>query len=167
MGAPHIEQLPQGVEMLVHPNRDRPSVQRRFSANMKSPAGRDSLDELCQAALWRACVDGGVDPCGPCPARSVAAGVRNRCPTPSAPPPRRRADPQRRRRPARPCTWVRGQPLAAAPPLRGSRSPEILRGSRTKVRCRAISGRSRVTVKKKRSAATEPLMLGARTPVCV
>ena len=27
---------------------------------MKSPAGRDSLDELCQAALWRACVDGGV-----------------------------------------------------------------------------------------------------------
>jgi hypothetical protein len=28
-------------------------------------------------------------------------------------------------------------------------------------------GWSRVTVKKKRSAATEPLMLGARTPVCV
>jgi len=30
--------------------------------------------------------------------------------------------------------------------------------SRTNVRCRAISGRSSVTVKKKRSAATEPLM---------
>src|ERR1700726_1926148 len=43
----------------------------------------------------------------------------------------------------------------------------ILRGSRTKVRCLAISGRSSVTVKKKRSAATEPLMLGARTPACV
>src|SRR3989475_3154549 len=49
----------------------------------------------------------------------------------------------------------------------GLKTTGILRGSRTKVRCRAISGRSRVTVKKKRSAATEPLMLGARTPVCV
>src|ERR1700726_1680715 len=43
----------------------------------------------------------------------------------------------------------------------------ILRGSRTNVRCLVISGRSSVTVKKKRSAATEPLMLGARTPACV
>ena len=43
----------------------------------------------------------------------------------------------------------------------------IFRGSRTKVRCRAISGRSSVTVKKKRSAATEPLMLGGWTPVRV
>jgi hypothetical protein len=33
--------------------------------------------------------------------------------------------------------------------------------------CRAISGRSSVTVKKKRNAATEPLMLGGRTPICV
>ena len=43
----------------------------------------------------------------------------------------------------------------------------ILRGSRTNVRWRAISGRSSVTVKKKRSATTEPLMLGARAPVWV
>ena len=43
----------------------------------------------------------------------------------------------------------------------------ILRGSRTNVRCRAISGRSSVTVKKKRSAATEPLMPDAPTPVCI
>src|SRR4030081_3299399 len=43
----------------------------------------------------------------------------------------------------------------------------ILRGSRTNVRCRAISGRSSVTVKKKRSAAPEPLMPDAPTPVCV
>jgi hypothetical protein len=42
-----------------------------------------------------------------------------------------------------------------------------LRGSRTNVRCRAISGRSSVTVKKKRKAATEPLMVGGRTPVSV
>jgi hypothetical protein len=39
--------------------------------------------------------------------------------------------------------------------------------ARPLVRSRAISGRSSVTVKKKRSAATEPLMLGARTPICV
>jgi hypothetical protein len=35
------------------------------------------------------------------------------------------------------------------------------------LRQRQISGRSSVTVKKKRSAETELLMLGARTPVCV
>jgi hypothetical protein len=49
----------------------------------------------------------------------------------------------------------------------GLKTAGILRGSRTNVRWRAISGRSSVTVKKKRSAATEPLMLGACTPVCV
>ena len=43
----------------------------------------------------------------------------------------------------------------------------ILRGSRTKVRWRPISGRSRVTVKKKRNPATELLMVGGRTPVCL
>jgi hypothetical protein len=75
--------------------------------------------------------------------------------------------------------WVchRGAVLAVTGPPRaasnnratssGLRTVGIVRGSRTKVRCRAISGRSGVTVKKKRSAATDPLMLGARTPVCV
>ena len=40
------------------------------------------------------------------------------------------------------------------------------RGSRTMVSRRARSGRSSVTVKKKRKAATALLMLGGRTPVC-
>jgi hypothetical protein len=39
-----------------------------------------------------------------------------------------------------------------------------LRGSRTNVRCRAISARPTVTLKKNRSAATEQLMVGGRTP---
>jgi hypothetical protein len=41
------------------------------------------------------------------------------------------------------------------------------RGSRTMVSRRARSGRSSVTAKKKRSAATALLMLGGCTPVCV
>jgi hypothetical protein len=41
------------------------------------------------------------------------------------------------------------------------------RGSRTIVSRRARSGRSSVTVKKKRRAATAPLMLGGCMPVCV
>jgi len=44
----------------------------------------------------------------------------------------------------------------------GLKTTGILRGSRTKVRYRAISGRSSVTVKKKRSAATELLILGGQ-----
>ena len=40
------------------------------------------------------------------------------------------------------------------------------RGSRTTVSRRARSGRSSVTVKKKRKAATALLMLGGRIPVC-
>jgi hypothetical protein len=40
------------------------------------------------------------------------------------------------------------------------------RGSCTMVSRRARSGRSSVTVKKKRSAATVLLMVGGRTPIC-
>jgi hypothetical protein len=62
---------------------------------------------------------------------------------------------------ARPLHHRRWRPQAGASGDRGApAAPNKERGSRTNVRCRAVSGRSSVTVKKKRSAATDPLMLG-------
>ena len=100
-------------------------------------------------------------PCGPCPARPGAACGRSRCRRPSARRPPRREDPRHRRRSGPPCTSGSAPHPEGAPPPPGSALPAALRGSRTKASRSPSSGRSSVTLKKNRSAATAALMLAA------